>query len=77
MEDKHNISLDPKPNIEWDAVHSENIFFFKHRGSPFFCPYCNMNVNLKLEDYRKHLEINPFTCLHCEKVWAVDNDKWV
>ena len=57
--------------------HSENIFAFKHRGSPLYCPHCDKEVDLSREDYKNHLEETPSTCLDCNKSWKLENNMWV
>lgn len=56
---------------------SQNIFVFKQRSYPLFCPYCNMNVNLSLDKYKLHLENYPDTCLYCENKWELKEDTWI
>jgi hypothetical protein len=56
---------------------SENIFAFKYRGYPLYCPHCQMNVNLNLPKYKSHFELNPSTCMHCKRVWEVEGNKWI
>lgn len=43
--------------------------------APTHCPHCHKIINLFLIDWRNHLQRNPSTCIHCEKVWQVENNK--
>ena len=60
-----------------ELYESENIFAFRHRGYPLFCPHCYSNVNLSLSDYKQHLEKYPSICMYCCKVWRIEKDEWV